>query len=177
MSNSEQVSVEVVLKPNDVYHPFMYTWSNLWRWVVAIVLCRVVYDVFFAKGVSLESMPDADAIRLVILVLTVFIVLGLLLFPYLRVLAMFRETPSLNKPRLYTFSADGIRLESEDGSANLKWSIFVRILETSNLFVFQQTSYAATYLPKRFLNSEHEISGLRRLIRDNFKGKWRLRRA
>src|SRR6267378_2230586 len=177
MSNSEQVSVEVVLKPNDVYHPLMWSWSNLWRWVVAIVLCRVVYDVFFAPRVSLESMPDVDAIRLVILVLTLLIVLGLLLFPYLRVLAMFKETPSLNKPRQYTFSADGIRLKSEDGSANLKWSLFVRIFETSTLFVFQQTRYAATYLPKRFLKSEHEISGLRQLIRDNFKGNWRLRRA
>jgi hypothetical protein len=177
MSNNEQVSVEVVLKPNDVYHPFMWSWSNLWRWVVAIVLCRVAYDVFFAKGVSLESMPDADAIRLVMLVLTVFIVLGLLLFPYLRVLAMFRETPSLNKPRQYTFSADGIRFESEDASGNFKWSALIRIYETRTLFVFQQSSRAAAYIPKRFIKSEGELPRLRQLIRDNFKGKWRLRRA
>jgi hypothetical protein len=82
MSNGDQMSVEVALKPNDVCHPFIWSWANLWRWILAIVLCRVVYDVFFAPRVSLEAMPDADAIRLVILVLTLFIVLRLLLFPY-----------------------------------------------------------------------------------------------
>lgn len=177
MSNGEQVCVEVVLRPNDVFHPFMWSWSNLWRWVVAIVLCRVVYDVFFAPQVSLESMPDAETIRLVILVLTVFIVLGLLLFPYLRVLSMFREAPSLNKPRRYIFSSDGIRFESEDASGNFKWSAMIRIYETRTLFIFQQSSRAAAYVPKRFIKSEDELPMLRRLIRDNFKGKWRLRRA
>jgi hypothetical protein len=177
MSNNEQVSVEIVLKPNDVYHPFMWSWSNLWRWVVAIVLCRVVYDVFLAPGVSLESMPDAEAIRWVILVLTLFIVLGLLLFPYLRVLAMFRKTPSLNKPRQYSFTAAGLHFESEDATADLKWSAFMRIYETRSLFIFLQTTRAAIYIPKRFIESEGDVPRLRQLIRDNFKGKWRLRRA
>jgi hypothetical protein len=121
-------------------------------------------------------MPDADSIRLVILVLTVFIVLGLLLFPYLRVLAMFRETPSLTKPRQYTFSAEGIRFESEDATADLKWSAFIRIYETRSLFIFLQTTRAAIYIPKRFIESEQDVPRLRQLIRDDFKGKWRLRR-
>jgi hypothetical protein len=177
MSNGEQVSVGVVLKPNDVYHPFMWSWQNLWRWIVAIVLCRVVYDVFLAPGVSLETLPDAEAIRWVILVLTLFIVLGLLLFPYLRVLAMFRKTPSLNKPRQYSFSAEGLHFESEDATADLKWSAFMRIYETRSLFIFLQTTRAATYIPKRFIESEGDVPRLRQLIRDNFKGKWRLRRA
>jgi hypothetical protein len=52
----------------------------------------------------------------------------------------------------------------------------MRIIETRKLFLLLQTANAATYIPKRWFRSESDVDFLRQLIRDNFKGKWTLRR-
>jgi len=175
MPEDKEVSVNVILKPNDLYNPFLWSWRNLFRWVVSIVLCRVVYDVFFSPEASLRSFPDQQAIGTLVVVLTVFIVLGLLLFPYLRGIASFKQHPAFSKPTHYVFSADGVHFDREDANGDFRWSAFTRVYETRGLFIFQQTSYTGTYIPKRCLDSQTDIPRLRQMIQEHFRGKYRLR--
>jgi hypothetical protein len=176
MSDTGEISVEVTLRPNDVFHPFMWLRFNLWRWVVAIVLCLVVWDRFLAPESSLNTYPDAEALREVIIAITVLILFGLLVFPYLRMLAAFRASPALQRKRRVTFSSDGILWNAQDADANTKWPLFTDISETPRSFVFQTGKYSAgTYVPKRCFSSHDQIVQLRQLIRTNFHGKLRLR--
>jgi hypothetical protein len=89
---------------------------------------------------------------------------------------MFRKSPALRRSRRLTFSAEGIQFEAEDARGEYKWSLFMRIIETKKVFMLQQTTHAATYIPKRCFHSPSDVELLRQLIRENFKGKWTLRR-
>jgi hypothetical protein len=175
MENSPQVTVEVKLKPNDVSTPFDWTFQNLFRWVVAAVIAYAVYDVCFSAGQRLESLPDAESIKAVLVTLAIFIVLGLVLFPYLRLVASIRKNHAFRKVVSFTLTSDGVQLRSEDAKGDYKWTLFTHVFETKKAFVLSQGGYG-TYLPKRCFASSDDINAVRQLIRDNFKGKWRLRR-
>jgi YcxB-like protein len=174
-TDTQVVLADVVLKPNDIYTPFQWERYNLVRWVVATLLCFVFYDLYTRGLDTLRSFPDSGSIIAILITLAVFILLALLLFPYLRFRATFRQSPQLRKAAKYTFSAEGMRFESEDSSGTCKWSGFDRIVETRKVFAFSITAASATYIPKRCL-SLNDIAVLRQLIRDHFTGKWQLRR-
>jgi hypothetical protein len=175
MGDTRDITVEVSLKPHDVYTPFQWDLYNLGRWVTAAVLCWIFYDLYKNGLDALRSFPDSGSIIAILAVLASFILVALLLFPYLRVRAMFRNSPQLRETVNYTFSSEGMRFDSKDSSGSCKWSGFDRILETRKVFAFSVTSQAATYVPKRCFVPRNDIAALRQLVRDNFKGKWRLR--
>jgi hypothetical protein len=177
MPDENRISLDVALKPNDVYHPFLWSWQNLWRWVVAMVLCRVVYDVFFSSSADLDTYPDARSLKLLILLVTALVVLGLILFPYLRILALFRKSPAMRKTRRFTFSPEGVLWDSEDARVECKWSLFARILETNHTFMFFQAPHLATHVPKRCFANHEQIVAVRQIIKTNFRGKWRLKQT
>jgi hypothetical protein len=171
-----EIVIDVVLKLNDVYTPFDWNRQNLIRWVLAILAGYIVYDICFSASSQLQSFPDANAISAVIVTLAIFIALGLVLFPYLRLRSLFRNAPGFKTPAKYMFDTQGMRFESEDAKGEYKWSVFGRIFETRKAFALAQTDYAATYIPKRCFKSPSDISVFRVLVRENFKGRWRLRR-
>jgi hypothetical protein len=88
---------------------------------------------------------------------------------------MFHKYPALRRSRRVSFSAEGMHVESEDARGDYKWSLFYQIVETPKTFLFMQTTRGGVYIPKRCLSASDDIVTLRRLIRDNFTGKRRLR--
>ena len=174
-ATTNEVTVEMKLTPNDVYTPLQWSRGNIARWVSAAVLCYGFYDLYAHSTEALRSFDGGQSILTILILLFLFILFGLLLFPYLRVLALFRK-PAMRKPRLVTLGPVAIRIESEDGNAECKWSIFKRIMETRSLFVFAYTTAGAMYLPKRCFASHEDIVRLRQVIIENFTGRWQLRR-
>jgi hypothetical protein len=113
MEDNRGVVVDVDLGPNDVYTPFRWDRHNLARWVISIVLCLIFYDLYKSSRATILSFQGGESILAIIALLVLFILLGLLLFPYLRVRAMFRKSPAMTKTRRYTFSlflAEGVSL-------------------------------------------------------------------
>lgn len=177
MDQASTVTVEVrQIKLNDVYTPLDYNRQNVVRWTVAAVIAYAVYDVCFAPGNRMTGLPDSGSISAVLVTLAVFIVLGLVLFPYLRLASLMRKVPGFRKPIKFVFSAEGLRFVSEDANGECKWSVFIQAIETRKSFVFSQTGHGGTYIPKRFFSSPADILSLRQLICENFKGKRTLRR-
>jgi YcxB-like protein len=176
MESDRDVVVEVSLKLNDIYSPFRWERGNVFRWVAAIVLCLIFRDFYKDGRATLATFLGGESILAIVILLMVFVLMGLLLFPYLRIWDRFRKSPALTNRRRYTFRNAGITVESDDANGNFKWSLFQRTLETPNLFVFSQTSFTATYIPKSCFTSPDDIGRLRELVRENMPGKWRLRR-
>lgn len=168
--------MDVSLRPNDVYTPFQWSRQNLARWVTALFLCWLLYDLLHNSSEALLSFPSGQSILEVVVVLAVFIVLGLVLFPYLRLLAQFRKFPATRAPRRLTFGPNGIRIESEVANSDCKWALIQKVFETNSLFVLSYTSGGAMYVPKRCLASHDEVLRLREIFRENLPQKWRLRR-
>jgi hypothetical protein len=176
MESHPEVIVEVDLRPNDVYTPFRWERGNIIRWVIAALLCLIFRDLYVSGADTLRTFPDSGSILAIIVVLMVFILLALLLFPYLRFRAMFRGTKQLSETQRITFRPDVILFRSESSSAECKWTLFTRIHETRKVFVFVHGSIGGTYVPKRCMPSSADVALLRQLIRENFKGSWTLRR-
>src|SRR6267154_2031382 len=172
MPDSRDVIVDVDLRPNDVYTPFRWDRNNLARWVTSIVLCLIFYDLYKSSRATILSFQGGESIVEVIRLLVLFILFGLLLFPYLRVRAMFRKSPTMTKTRRYTIGVAGITVQSDDATADCKWSLFQRAVETPTVFVLSQTSYHGTYIPKRCFGSPDDMVRVRDLIRENMPGKW-----
>jgi hypothetical protein len=140
MEPPRDVVVEVSLKPNDVYTPFRWDRGNVIRWVTSVVLTLIFYDLYKNSSEAILSFPDGRSIMAVLFVLMAFILLALLIFPYLRVLAFFRKSPAMKKPRHLTFGTAGIKIDSDDANSNYKWSMIQRAFETRGLFVLTQTT-------------------------------------
>ena len=173
MKTYPRLTVQYILQPADVYDPFIYSWRNVIRWVIVVFACLLVYDI----GPSWSSAHLGVGIRPAVLatLLIGFLLFILFFLPWLRVQSMFRKYPAMRRLRALSFSSDGLHIESEDTRADYKWSLFHRIVETPKVFLFIVTPRGATYLPKRCLSTPDEIEILRQLIRENFRGKKRLR--
>jgi len=175
MDDQPEASVAVNLKPSDVYSPFHLDRGNVIRWVAAALLCLIFRDLYGSSRETLQSFPGGASITAVMIVLVVFVLFAILLFPYLRVRALFRSTPSLAETSRITFRPDEILFQSERAKSECKWTLFTRVFETRKVFAFSQGGIGATYVPKRFFTDPNDIQLLRRMIRENFKGKWTLR--
>ena len=175
MDHGPEVTVEVKLKPNDVYTPFQWSRGNVIRWIVAGLLCLIGRDLYVSGAETLRSFPDGGSILAIVVMVFVLILLAVLLFPYLRMRALFRGTKALSAARRITFRTHAILFQSENANSECKWAMFTRVHETRKVFVFAQGNFGGTYVPKRCFSSPSDIPLLRQLIRDNFKGKWTLR--
>lgn len=169
-----RLTVKCILRPADVYDPFMYSWRNVIRWAAAVFACLLIYD----TGPNWFLVRSGAGIKTALLLLLMAAVALFILFylPWLSVQSMFRNYPSMRRLRSFSFSSDGLHIESEDVRADYKWSIFHRVVETPKVFLFIVTPRGATYLPKRCLLTPDDIRILRQLIRENFTGKKTLRR-
>ncbi len=175
MEANANVIVDVQLRPEDVYTPFLRSRGNLARWVASVVLCLIFYDLYRDSRATILSFPDGKSILAVIAVLVLFILLALLLFPYLRMRSVFRRFPNIIKTRRYTFNPDGVLIHSEEAHVDCKWSLFRRVVETPSVFLFSYTAQGGAYVPKRCFSSKEDIVRLRKLIREKVGGKCRLR--
>ena len=176
MNDSRELTVEFTLKPADIYSPFRWDRENLTRWVIAALFCYILYDVCTRSADTLRSFDGGTSIFAIVVLLFVFILFGLLLFPFFRMRAIFHGTPTAAIPRRVTFRADAIQFESAEAKSECKWTLFSRVVETPRVFVFAQGKAGGTYIPKRCFATKQDIALLRELIRQHFKGKTTLRR-
>jgi hypothetical protein len=175
MDKKTELIVDVKLEPGDVYSPFLWSRQNLIRWVLVLSACWILYEM--SPSWSLDvPFPEGNNRLLSLYLIVAGVTLASFLVPYLRVRAMFRKSHATRMPRRLTFGTEGFQIESDDARGDYKWSLFMRIIETRKLFLLFQTPHAATYIPKRCFRSADDVQLLRQLIRNNFKGKWTLRR-
>jgi hypothetical protein len=173
MPKVPELTVDITLKPEDVYQPFLVTWPNLIRCVLALFSCYLIYT---TRPIWLGGSQPGTAITLLEPPLfCAFVFIVMFSWPYLRARSMFHKYPALCRSRRVTFSSEGVHIESEDAQGDFRWPLFYQIVETPKSFLFMQTTRGATHIPKRCFSNSDDILILRRLIRDNFAGKKRLR--
>jgi YcxB-like protein len=141
MQTNPEVAIEISLRPQDVYHPLLFSRRNLARWVLFLFAAYLTFDTRSIWLSALED-PDRSAGVLVLLLAGTALFIGWLVYPYFRVWSMFRKSPRLRMPRRIRFSDEGIRIESEHGQGEYKWSIFQKVVESRRTFFFMRTSAA-----------------------------------
>jgi hypothetical protein len=173
VENQSEIVVEYRLQPNDVYTPFQASRENIIRWVMAVLLCGAFYLGYPELSEMAQSTGNGGSIMAIVAVLTVFILLALVVFPYLRVRARFRNSPRLHETMRYELRDQGIHFVSEHVTSDSKWSLFVSARETKTKFALGSSDFRALYIPKRCLTLEN-VKLMRQMIRENVKGKIQL---
>ena len=173
MDDNSKLTVEVTLQPADVWTPFLWSRQNLTRWVLALFVLLLAFDKRCSWVPTVSEFAGGSP-TVAWLLLTALVLFFVFLSPWLSLRSFFRKSPLSRKPRRLSFSSEGMHLDSEDARGDYKWTVFSQIIEGPKVFYLMQTSRTATYVPKRCLQPE-EITGLRRLIRQNFTGTLRLR--
>lgn len=76
-----------------------------------------------------------------------------------------RRTPSVSGKRRYTFSDEGIKIEFDEATAELKWPFFTRIKETAAFFLLFVTGSFCNIIPKRCFVDSAQLDSFRSLVR------------
>lgn len=161
---SAELHVEVTVRFWDFYDPFRWAGMSLVQRLAAAIL-----------GLGLLALhwviPPLSAALLV----AGFIFCLVFLYPFLRVQSAFRKNPALPRPRQLFFSAGGVRVQAEDFHAQYGWPMFIGIIERRKLWTFLTTERGGIQVPKRCFARPDENLTLRRIVKENFKGKRLLR--
>ena len=76
-----------------------------------------------------------------------------------------RRTPSVSGKRRYTFSEEGIKIEFDEATSELKWPFYTRIKETTNFFLLSVTGSFFNIVPKRCFVDSVQLDSFRSLVR------------
>jgi hypothetical protein len=166
--HDREICVDVLLRANDVYRPFRLSSKNVLMWTAALLFCGLVYDVAFSP----VRVVHTDRGKLFCALLGFAALAAAFVLPYFRMRSNLRRTPAFQSPVHYRITPQGILSESEHGRGELKWSAFIRIVETPSSFLLYRTTRLATYLPKRCFTTTNDILQVRSLISANYRGKW-----
>jgi hypothetical protein len=76
-----------------------------------------------------------------------------------------RRTPGISGKRRYTFSDEGIKIEFDLATSELKWAFYTRIKETATFFLLYVTGSFYNIVPKRSFVDSAQLDSLRSLVR------------
>jgi MFS family permease len=108
------------------------------------------------------GLPGWSFVYPLFLLMMVLSVLGMILVGPLaayKVRRHYRRDARIREPITYTFTSQGLRMESAVGTRERPWLSFLRIRETPELLLFHYGSSAAYFLPRRALrqSDEHQL--------------------
>jgi len=124
-------------------------------------LVGVLAIVYFVM--SLEN--PRFVIRLLVLaaVATVLLLERHVFLP-LRARRIFRQQRSMQEPFEVSYDVDGVRWESAVTTRRLPWHYYVRWAEDDRYFLLYQSDWTLEIIPKRFFESEEQVSVFRTLL-------------
>jgi hypothetical protein len=175
MEETRNIVIDVSLRPNDVYTPFQWSRGNFARWVAAIVLCLIFSDLYRNSRQALLSFDGGESILAIVVLLSLLILFGLVVFPYLRMRALFKKSAAATKVWRYTFSDVGVSITTDVTNSVMQWGAFQKAHEMPRLFLLFSSPLQCFYLPKRCFNSPETILQLREMFRKHMSGKITLR--
>jgi hypothetical protein len=170
MDTRKLMVVDVNLGFGDLYKATLRMSVYALRYLLgAIVLLALLYVMCLVAGRAQTSWStDADALGqgifplLVGAVPTAIIMIPLVAFIRVRMLL---RSEGADGNRRYTFSDEGMRIESRLANAEVKWLAFRQVRESRNYFLLYIAMGLANVLPKRCFANEGDINSFRSLVR------------
>jgi hypothetical protein len=136
-------------------------------WPLSLICLIPIAGIAFAlvaKGMGL-STPVGFAGLWGALFLPTFLVYLRFGAPYFAARTLVKNNANVKGAIRYSISEDLVVQEMVTGRAELRWSTFVRVRETSDLFLLYVQKQLAHPIPKRAFASAQEISAFRDIVR------------
>jgi YcxB-like protein len=109
-----------------------------------------------------------------VVILGIWFALLRLGLPYLSARSFRRDNHCARHPMRRIVSAQGLRIECETTSTDMRWSGIHGVVETAEFFLFFYTPVCAIQLPKRAIPTPIEMDRLRSLLREEIGERARL---
>lgn len=135
-------------------------------WLLSLIYLIPVAGAVFALVAKVMglSIPVSFAGLWGALFLPVFLLYLRFGAPYIAARVLFKNNANLKAPIHYSISDDLVTQEMATGRAELRWSTFVRVRETSDLFLMYVQKQLAHPIPKRAFTSAEEVSRFREIV-------------
>ncbi|CAN5233350.1 hypothetical protein BH10CYA1_BH10CYA1_08290 [soil metagenome] len=149
-------------------HKFTYTTDeymnamDIWyrrdrrRYLIIAAVCAVSLCLFFA-------FPSVDAIFLTIFYVSVVVVAAFVIRPLL-LKRNFRQSRIWQAEQDFSFNQDGIRIETEFSTTELKWKFFPEIWDTENAYLLFVEKRKFLIIPKRIFRGVDEQLSFEELV-------------
>jgi hypothetical protein len=159
-----RLSLKDYQEANQAHYKAMRFWYFLnWGLSLFLILLALVYIVIRFR---LESGFVWDLIEACFLLF-----LGIFLNPDLNlpfqryfIALSWKNHPSLRETMNLEFTQEWMNLKGESFESKLRWKIFVKFLETKNLFLLYHSKIVFNMIPKRAFNSDEEIQQFREML-------------
>lgn len=130
------------------------------RWIFGLWLLTGLANVIQTPGLGLGLIGMAT---------------GVLALVGLASWAQYRRLPEDRKRYTWRFFEDRIETWSSVASAELKWQVFPRVIETRSLFLFFLQGPLCHVVPKRAFHDDSQIAAVRRLAKASLGPKAKVR--
>ena len=136
----------------------------LWIFSIFLVLTALLYLIlsFFQQ--------DFSFIQAIF-----FIILGIFIHPDLNfgrrrmLVSTWKSHRGMQEPMTLEALEDGIVIESTLFKSHLKWGMYIKWLETKNLFILYQSAQSFNVVPKRAFIQDEDINEFRALLQENIQ--------
>ena len=170
------ISIQTHLTRNDLYRfTVRMMLRKFWFLAVPIALISVLYLAAFLPQVSpdqkakiianLETFPYFAGVFL----LVIFVV------PYFSAKSQHKSSRFLQGSITYTFSEEGLGIQTSVSTSMSQWAAILRAEETKSFLMLYPNKVVGMLIPKRDIPEEATLGQLRKMIRENVKGKVKLR--
>jgi hypothetical protein len=83
----------------------------------------------------------------------------------------FEKNELLQKETEYTFSPEGIKVQSEVTSVDRRWENVYKVIETKKYIAILESNESASVIPKHCFSSDEELQAVTKLMKDKLPEK------
>jgi hypothetical protein len=170
MTDSQSIELTVQLNQKDIYRANVsIVWGRhkLHEWagiaVCAAILGGYCFGLLFSQTKGIPGLWSGAAFGIIFL--PVFLYGAVHASSHSAAKSLFRNTPALRGPTVWSFSENGITAVGPTGRAELQWNSYIQVRETREQFLLYPQKQFANVIPKRFFQSEREIERFREILR------------
>ena len=121
---------------------------------------------YFAYRYSFHGVPEVVPAGGAVLLFLLVVPYGFFLSPYVEARNRLRNDPRLQRPTIYTFSPEGITVQSDFKESTVGWATLAEVLETKRHFFLYRRMEATLVLPKRCFVNAWNNKAFRELLRE-----------
>ena len=157
-----RLSLKDYQEANQAHYKSQRFWYFLiWGLSLLMILLGIVYT--FASFITLGFIGS-------LIKGTFSLFIGIFFCPYFNlfqgyfITRAWRSQPSLREAMNLNITQEGLDCKAETYESKVQWQIFVKFLETKNVFMLYQAEALFNIIPKRAFNSDEEIEEFREIL-------------
>jgi len=170
MENVPKVVVEVQPTVDDMHEVWNGSRARYLPWVLFLIGAYYGY-MAVAEIVNCGICPDSVASIAIYGAAAGIAFVGGIFLPRFRSRQIFRHGPTIQASRQFSLSSQGVHIDSELMTCNLRWGGLMKISETRGAFLLFQSPFAAWVIPKRSFADPNDLARIRDIFRANFGGR------